>query len=771
MAKEKEQKRPGEMSEIVGFWLDEINASKERDKDFRKEGQRVIDIYSGKKHKTTPFNILYSNTETLLPALFSQVPRPVVQRRFKDSDPMGKASSEASQRALEFLLDTNVEGYETFEEGMSSATLDALLPGRGVTCVKYDATVSEVKEGEETTPVKTSELVCIDTKSWDRVYFGYAKKWSKVPWIAYEEYVDIDEAKRLFGEDISGKITFTDEEKDEDVSKDNDDKGKRKTAKIYQIWDREGGKDGKNKIRYISPHYKDGYLKVGDDSLGLTGFYNCPKPIQFLKKSNDLNPVALYLQYENQAEELNNLTNRINKIIKAIKARGVYDTELGDDIANIMKADDNELVPADKSSSLSAEKGLQNAIWFMPIEQLVKVLRELYGAREQCKQVIYEITGIADILRGSSKASETLGAQEIKERWGGLRLKRLQREVQRYARDMLRMMLEVAASKFSEDTWAKMTGLPFITTEEYQQLQQIAQAAQMSGQQLDPSTQQKLQSPVWGKVLELLKNDLHRAYRIDIETNSTVEPEAVEDQKNITDLMAALSQYLNGVGPLVSKGVLPLEAAQSMLLAITRRFRFGSDVEDYIKQMQPPKPEDDGKAGEQAKLQAEQQAKQAEMQMNMQARTAELQQQGQIEMGKHERELQSMQATQQLEMQKLQMEREFKASEIQANREAELAKLQSQRETEKMKMRMQQETELQKASMQAAAQIQIAKINAESQKENTESSSKTEKSDSNNENMQAMLQSNAEMLRILAAPKKVERDSQGRALRLVPQGS
>ena len=616
MAK-KEEKRPNEISEVVGFWLDEIHAAKEREKDFRKEGQRVLDIYSGRKHKSTPFNILYSNTETLLPALFSQVPRPVVQRRFKDEDPLGKSAATAAQRALEFMLDTNVEGYETFEEGMQSATLDALLPGRGITSVKYDANIAEVggaSEADAPTPMKTSELVCVDTKSWNRVYFGYAKKWSKVPWMAYEEYVDIDEASRLFGEDIASKVTFTDEEKDDDKNKDDDDKGKRKTALIYQIWDREGGKDGKNKIRYVSPHYKDGYLKVEDDPLGLTGFFNCPKPIQFLKKSNDLNPVALYLQYENQAEELNTLTLRIAKIAKAIKARGVYDTELGDDIANIMKADDNELVPADKSSSLAAEKGLQNAIWFMPIEQLMNVLRELYVAREQCKQVIYEITGIADILRGASKASETLGAQEIKERWGGLRLKRLQREVQRYARDMLRMMLEIAASKFSEDTWAKMTGLPFVTSQQRQQLEMLQQAAQISGQPIDPQTQAQLQAPVWGKVLELLKNDLQRAYRIDIETNSTVEPEAVEDQKNIAELLTALGQYLNGVGPLVAKGVMPFGAAQSMLLAISRRFRFGMEIEDYIKQMKAPPPEDDGKA-EQAKMQMEQQSHQMDMQM------------------------------------------------------------------------------------------------------------------------------------------------------------
>ena len=657
------------------YWLSEIASARKREKDFRKEGQRILEIYSGKKTEEIPFNILFSNTETLLPALYSQTPRPIVQRRFKDEDPMGKHAATAGQRLLEFLLDTNVEGYETYDQGMKSATLDGLLPGRGVTCVKYDAVITEVEEEGQKIPVKSSELTCVETKSWDRVFFGYAKKWSKVPWIAYEEHLDKEEAKELLG-DISEKLIYTegeDEDEDDKGTNENErDQGKRKTALIYQIWDKDGGR----KIRYVSPQYKDEILKVDDDPLELTGFFNCPKPIRFLEKSNDLEPIAIYTLYENQAKELNKISVRINRLIDAIRARGVYDTELGEDIGNIMKADDNTLVPADKSSSLAAEKGLQNAIWFMPIEQLVKVLRELYVAREQCKQVIYEITGIADILRGSTKASETLGAQEIKERWGGLRLKRLQKEVQRFSRDLLRMMLEVSSSKFSEETWAKMTGLPFVTSEARAQLEAIAQAAQMSSQPLDEQTQQKLQAPVWGKVLELLKDDIQRAYRIDIETNSTVEPEAVEDQKNIAELMNALAQYLNGIGPLVAKGVLPFEAAQSMLLAITRRFRFGTEIEDQIRQMQPPKQEDDGSK---QKLQMEQQSHQMEMQMKQieaQQKQAEGQMRLQAEMLKAETDKLRAEAERQrimLEMQAAREEHLMKMAELKSKHEVNMA--------------------------------------------------------------------------------------------------
>ena len=659
-----------EVDSVVRYWLNEISAAKKREKNFRKEGERILKIYSGDKPEETPYNILYSNTETLLPALYSSVPRPVVQRRFKDEDAIGKASSLAGQRVLEFLVDTNIDGYETFDQSVRAAVLDGLLPGRGITVVKYDAELGEMAPDEEAggdeaaepTPYKESELVCLETKAWNKVYFGYAKRWAKVPWVAYEDYIDKEEAVRLFGEETAAQMAFTrneDEGEDKASQSQEDDMGERKTACIYQIWDKEH-----KKVRYISPSYQDKQLKEIDDPLGLTGFFNCPKPMMFMEKSNDLVPTALYVLYENQAKELNRLTTRINHIVEAIKAKAVYDAELGDDIKNLVDADDNAFVPADKSSSLAAEKGLQNAIWFMPVEQLVNVLNQLYQARMQCEQVIYKINGIADIMRGSSQASETLGAQEIKQTWGTLRLKRFQAEVQRYARDLLRMMLEIAATKFSEETWAQMTGLQFLTSEQKAQVDALAQAAQMAGQELPPEIQQALQQPVWTQVLELLKNDMQRAYRVDIETNSTVQPEATEDQKNIAEVMNALAQYLNGISPLVVNGTLPFEAAQGMMMAIIRRFRFGPEIEDYIKNMKPPAPPEDGKGkADEAKVQAELQMMQAEGQMKQQEGALKLREQ-EAKIMVAERQAQLDERRMQLEAERMEREHQLKMEEM-----------------------------------------------------------------------------------------------------------
>lgn len=646
----------------VIYWLDQITAARKREKDWRKEGKRVLQIYNGQKKEQIPFNILYSNTETLSPALYNATPRSLVQRRFKDDDPLGKASATAGQRTLEFLMDTNGEEYASFDDVISDAVLDALLPGRGVSRVRYDADVV----GAAPNRYLKSELVCYESVKWDRCVFGYAKKWRRVPWFAFEYDMTQEEATELFGKAKADQLQFTADEKATSDDADDQDKDKetdedRKIAKVWEVWVRDG-----KKVIFVSPNSPGVLLKEEEDPLGLTGFFPVPEPLRFLRKSNDLMPTALYNLYENQAKELNRLSIRINRVAEAIKVRGAYDSTITE-LDQLLKQDDNAMVGAQNVAALT-EKGLEGAIWLMPIDKLIAVLQQLYLARQACKQVIYEITGISDILRGASVASETATAQNLKAQWGSLRLKRMQREVQKYAREMLRITLEIAGKRFQEQTFAKMTGLPYATTKELQaaqgqiagaraqismtapQVTQDPKALEAAIAQLVPVATQTLSKPAWGEVVKLLRDDTLRQYRIDIETNSTVDVEAVEDQKQMSEVLGAVSQFIQGVAPLVTTGAMPFQVAQSMLLAVVRRYRMGTEIEDSIKQMQPPKNPDEGKAqAEQQKAAAEQTRAQEQHQMDMdktklelQARQRELEMEAEFKKREHELKMAEM---------------------------------------------------------------------------------------------------------------------------------
>lgn len=641
----------------VQSWLAELDSARKRVKDYRKDASRIVKLYEGGKASESPFNILYSNTETLAPALYNNVPRPVVQRRFKDDDPLGKVASDVARRSLEFLIDNELGDYTPFDDLMTQAVLEALVPGEGVTWFKYDASIVEQPEPNNPTEGQEDqtdegeveaqqgeihsepleqveyETVCGEAVPWDRFLHGYAKQWKDVPWVAREHFMTRDELVKNFGEEIGHRIPLNISGKaasdrgtdgDDDTEKVLDAEGV-ELAHVFEIWDKET-----KMVRFLAPSYPAGFVKEVEDPLQLSGFFPMPRPLVLFQKISSLVPVPLYTMYEEQAKELNRITVRINKIVQALKVRGFYDSTL-EGLEKVLAADDNVLIPAENVAAMQQGQTLEKAIWLMPLEKLVAVLQQLYVQRQQVKQVIYEITGISDILRGASVASETATAQNIKNQWGTLRLKKMQKQIARYVRDCLRIMGEIAMTKFSQQTLAQMTGLQFPTAQQKQQAQMVLQQLQAQAQQMaqqppmpgqppaqppapPPQVMAAAQLPSWEEIMGLLTNDLQRNYRIDIETNSTVDAEATEDKQNMGEFLNAVAQFMNGVAPLVQQGTMPFDAAKSILLAVTRRYRFGPEVEDELKKMQPPQQQGNGAD---AKAKADLEAAQAEQKVKM----------------------------------------------------------------------------------------------------------------------------------------------------------
>lgn len=565
---------------LYKHWDNQISDALKREKKYREKGRKYVEIYEGRKSDEVPFAILYSNTETLLPAVYNSKPIPLVSRRFKDADPVGKAVSEVSNRILKFLLDTESQDYDNFDDLMVTSALEAILVNRGLVRFKYVGTLQ-------------TECAYGEAVRWDKFFHGYARTWKKVPWIGFEWDMSEKELRDNFQEI---KFDLTKFSSTEELSKDGETTEELtgvKTFKVYEIWDK-----ASRKVRFFSPVYPDGPLREVDDPLNLTNFFPVPKPMNFMKKVTTLVPTPLYEQYRQQAQELNDITRRLKAIIKAIKVRGAYNSTI-EGIEKILEAEDNQMVPVENMASMPENAGIDRALYILPINDLVQACQSLYQQREQIKQVIYEITGISDILRGSSVASETATAQNIKNQWGTLRLKRSQKEVQRYCRDCLAILLEIAGSKFELQTIQQMTGLMYLTEEQKGQIktqlemQQMQMAQQPGGPpqqppRLPPEIQDMLNAPSWEQILEVLRSDVAMSYKIDIETNSTIDAEASQDKQDIAELLNGVSQFLNGVAPLVEKGLLPMDVAKGMLLTISRRFNFGSQLEEALEKMQPP---------------------------------------------------------------------------------------------------------------------------------------------------------------------------------------
>lgn len=595
-------------------WLAAINDAQERENKYRQLGKEVVNLYEAKHPENTPFAILYSNTETLVPALYNARPIPIVKRRFKDPDPVGKCVADVSTRTLKFLIDTEDENYDAFDDLIQADVISGVLTNRGLSRFRY-------KDHGEERQYK-AECVYGETVRWDKFFHGYARTWKKVPWIGFEWDMTKEELKSNFrdvnfDDAVLKRMAQQPAEEGDGRDQDKDELRGATTYKVYEIWDKDS-----RKVMFFSGASPDKPLRIADDPLKLSNFFPVPRPLNFTRKVTSLVPVPLYQQYRAQAAELNSLTIRLKAIIKACKVRGFYNSSIGD-IEKVLEAEDNKLIPAENMQALGENPNVSNMIWLAPINELVQSAQTLYQQREQVKQVIYEITGISDILRGASVASETATAQNIKNQWGTLRLKKMQKEVQRYCRDALQIMLEIASKRFEQKTFEQMTGLPYLTNQEkataqaaiQQQVQgfqqQVAQAQAMGqqppqpppqAQQMLETAQQELAKPTWEEILAVMKNDIAFFYKTDIETNSTIDAEAAQDKQDISELMNAMGQLLNAIGPLVEKGTMPIDVAKNLLLVICRRFNFGTEIEDSIMQMKAPTPQAD--PNEQAKAES-----------------------------------------------------------------------------------------------------------------------------------------------------------------------
>lgn len=682
----------------VRRWIQEIELAEKREEDWRKSADKILDRYRQKDAKKHSFNILYSNTETLLPAVYNKPPKPDVRRRFKDSDPVAKAAAQMMERALEYSLDAG-----DWHQQFVACTLDMLLPGRAVARIRYVPSLSEVgtpvedEEAEDseheadegsTEELEWQQVEC-EHVLWDDFLHGPGRTWEQVPWVAFRHRLTRDELVEKFGkvgESVGLDKVSVDKKDDDDSSV-----SLYRTAEVWEIW----CKDEKE-VYFLAKNYRDKFLKTEEDPLRLQGFFPVPRPLYAFPDSADLTPVSLYSLYKEQAEELDRVTGRINRLVDALRARGVYDSVLSE-MPEVFRAQDNDFIPLANASAMADRGGLEKAIWFMPITEIAGVLEKLYVQREQVKQTIYEITGISDILRGATQASETATAQQIKNQWGTLRLQRTQREVQRFIRDLLRLAGEVIGQEFLPETITAMTGVKLPSKADQMQAQMAAKQAQMMGQQPPPQLQQLLSMPSMDDAMALLKSDLERNFRVDIETDSTVADATADDMKGLADMLQAMQQTLQTMLPAVQAQAMPMDAVKGTLVAIVRRARLGIAVEDAIDQMQPPQQQPDPRVvAEQQKAQMQAQQAQADGERQMQ-----------------------------LEQQKMQMEAQAKDREREHTAMIEKFKIESKAAMDERLAAQQQDFDRWKAQLDADTKIMVAQISASASLKQTEMGNET----------------------------------------------
>lgn len=672
-------------NKLYADYLEKIQA---REKEFKskwwKTAESAVKMYDAEGDQNgsdNPYNILYSNTEVLLPSLYSNTPKPDVRTRFKGADL--KPIPEVVERYLTILSDPADPGIESLDQAMSENVLSSLTAGMGFVRLRYYA--------DRPVPV------AFEAGHYKGLIWGKARKWSKIPWLAFRHELSKEELFSQFG---IGKADQADFNVSDEVE-DDEDKSKPLGTVVYELWVKKT-----RKIYYLCADWNKILLEEEEDNLQLAGFYPTPGMLLLTAKPGKISPIPLYQYYRNQAEELNRVTTRLNKVLSAIRVRGAYNSLLGDDLQKILSDDqlENALVPATESGALMSQSGgFDRHIWLLPLDKLITVATQLYQARQQIKQVIYELTGISDIIRGSSVASETATAQDLKNKWGTIRLRKMQKLVADYVRDLYRLSVDCSSKVIPPEKWKEMVQMDIPLQSEKQLAQQqmqfmaqqqvqAAQMAQMQGQQPqppqppDPKLIKTLQSPSMEEILQKISDDANRTYTINVQTSSTVDMDTATDKQEVQEFMNAMGQLMSGLQPLASLGPSGLEASKAILIAVCQRYKFGLQIVDSLEAIQAPPPAGESEA-EKAKSQAEIQVIQAETQAKM----AEIQ--GNKDL---------MQAKIQFEQEKLKIEYQ----------KLELEKERMQIDLAKARLGMQQTTLKMQAQSQAASKPQEKPSNA-----------------------------------------------------------
>lgn len=642
------------------YWQQQIELSEKDHKDFIDDGREVVKRYKTEKKQTVRtngkrFNILFSNTETLKAAVFARMAKPDIRRRFSDKDPIGKQVAEIIERAAINSQECVYDGEDS-EKAFERAIEDYLLPGRGVVRVCYEAETAAGEGGKE---YVSSQEVYDKYWPWEDFRHEPAKIWSKVTWEAFRHRMSRDDLKENFGDNVMDvPLNWSPKPDDQKVP----DAFKR--AEVWEIFDKT-----KRQRLWMVPNYGR-LLRTDDDPFGLDDFFPNAEPLCAVTANDTCIPRTEFSVYQDQADGLDEIETRIDKLTRALRRRGIYDATFKE-LARLSKANDNEFIPVKNYADLSTKGGLAAAFQAEDLKQMAEVLAELHSQRDLRVQTIYEVVGIADIMRGSTDPRETLGAQKIKAQFGGNRLKKRQDKVQKWIRDTLRIKSEIVAEHFEPNTLAEMTGFKYVNSE---QLMQMMQQAQAQGQQIS------IDDLITPDMIKIMREDKMRSYRIDVETDSTIFEDAEAEKQAVTEMLKGVSEFVAAWVPVLQAQPALLDLCFEMLSQALRRFKMGRTLEDVIEQTktkleaaaQQPKQEDPKVQAEKAKAAAAQQQAQMDMQAAQQKAQLDMaaaQQKAQLEQQKMQAELEKQRQEIALMQQKMGIEREAMEMEMAGKRE------------------------------------------------------------------------------------------------------
>lgn len=510
-------KELAEADKVVAPWHEEGHEIEER---------FTVDCEGGKQR----LNLFTINVLTQHALLYgNSLPKVSVERRHSDpSDDIARVAGVLLERGLNEDIERT---GDTYAQVLGLALLNHLIQGMGQARLRYVAEFEEVEGKEEildeagevlaeavpATKRKVYECVHTDFTHWKDFRWSPARVWSEVRWVAFGNDMSQEQLTERFGPEIAASVPLAPADpatKREDVPKD-----PLARARVWEIWDKSS-----RKVFWYA-HGAGALLEVQDDPYGLNRFFPCPEPLfsQVMGTAKVL-PTPEFRVAKHLYDEIDTLTARISRLVKAVKAKGVYDGA-NPELKRLLEEDDEKMVGVANWAKLAEKSGLSGSVDWLPIEQFVKAAIALQQQRAQTKQDLYEVTGLSDIMRGQgSEPGTTLGEQELKARFGSVRMQKTQQSFARFATELQRLKAEMIGNLFDPEFILLQANAEYMD-EKPEVLQQAA---------------------------ALLK-DRHALYRVEVKPEAVSMQDFAQLRAERGELLQGLVSFLQAAGPLAQQ--------------------------------------------------------------------------------------------------------------------------------------------------------------------------------------------------------------------------
>ena len=450
-------------------WKVEVDSAIKRQKEFWNAGGRVVrrflDDRKDENYRTVEvesqfrLNLFHANVTTQLAMMYGRMPQTDVSRRWADpNDDIARVASELLQR----LLNLTMQAPGSTDSDLLRACLqDRLLPGLGVARVRYtfekEQTEERIQSVDPETGLPAIEMVqsesVVDEKApiiyvhWRDFLWGYARIWADVSWVGFKTYLTREEFIGRFGDYKVDYISFNkvpEGTKEEGYDTDKDQPWMK--TEVIEIWDK-----STRKVFWYHEECPD-FLDVKDDPLGLQGFFPCPEPMAANCTTTLYVPRSDFKIAQDLYNSIDLLQTRISIITRAVKVVGLYDASNGDIKRMLQEGTDNDLIPVDNWAMFAEKQGLKGQIDWLPLSDIVGALAKLQELRSEQIQLLYEVTGMSDILRGSSEQYAGVGQEQLKAKFASVRIQHLQDDFARFASDLMQIRAEIICNHFEPES-------------------------------------------------------------------------------------------------------------------------------------------------------------------------------------------------------------------------------------------------------------------------------------------------------------------------------